>query len=105
MNKLVNIELDKTRHIYFGFKAQGITEKMLGIKSFLKYDGENMSISDIGIILYAGLVWEDSDLTLEKVIDLVDQHSDTVTIINATSQAIQNAMSNGKEEENTEKNV
>ena len=107
MKELVNIKLDKTRHIFFGLRAQKMTEKMLGIKSFLGYmnttKGE-IGANEMSTILYAGLLWEDNDITLDSVIDLVDEHSNIITVIEAIGKAIQIAMSNDKEEK-PEKNV
>lgn len=69
------ITLDKTRNFRYGMKALSLIEKSLNIKSIGKLDFENLSMEETATLIWAGLVHEDKDLTVDKVMELVDEHS------------------------------
>lgn len=67
-------ELDKARNVRFNMKALALIEKKLNIK-MSKLTEDNIGINEIAVILWAGLQHEDPNLTPEKVMDLIDEHS------------------------------
>jgi len=95
------IKLDKSRNFRYGMKAISLIEKKLK-KPISKIDMDNLTMEDAAIMLWAGLVHEDKDLTPEKVMDLVDEYSDIQTVLQAMGEAFQGAFGNkkGYEEKN-----
>lgn len=67
--KMVKVELDKERNLYFSLNSLEIIEELTG-KTIDKL-GEGMSISMLKAVVYAGLIHEDKDLTPEMVGELV----------------------------------
>ncbi len=67
--KIIAINLDKERHIKFDLNAFEIIENLTG-KSVAEI-GQDMKMSTLKVLLYAGLKWEDKDLTAEYVGTLV----------------------------------
>lgn len=67
-------ELDKARNLKFNMKALALIEKKLNIK-IGQIEQSGIGINEIAVILWAGLQHEDASLTIEKVMDLVDEHS------------------------------
>ena len=64
------LELDRPRKLKFGFKAIRLIREHFGEKDIS--DLLNMKVDEMPIIAWAGLVHEDTDLTVEKVEDLLD---------------------------------
>jgi hypothetical protein len=94
------IQLDKSRNFRYGMKAISLIEKKLN-KPVSQIDTDNLTMEDTTVMIWAGLVHEDKDLTPEKVMDLVDEHSDIQTVINAMGEAFQGAFGvKGEEEKN-----
>ena len=87
------IQLDKMRNFRYGMKAISLIEKKFG-KSVSKIDMENLTMEDAAVMIWAGLVHEDKDLTPEKVMDLVDEYSDVQTVLTAMGEAFQGAFGN-----------
>ena len=87
------IQLDKMRNFRYGMKAISLIEKKLG-KPIGKIDLENLTMEDAAVMIWAGLVHEDKDLTPEKVMDLVDEYSDVQTALTAMGEAFQGAFGN-----------
>lgn len=69
MNKLTVINLDKERHLKFDLNALVLIEELSGIN--LAELGEKVSMKLMKVILYAGLKWEDKDLTPDEVGSLI----------------------------------
>lgn len=67
-------QLDKARNLRFNMKALALIEKKLNTK-VSKLNEENIGINEIAVILWAGLQHEDPQLTVDKVMDLVDEYS------------------------------
>ena len=70
------IKLDKMRNIVLGFKAMQEFKNITG-KSLTKLDfeDENLEVETIvPVVFYAGLKHEDKELTLEKTVELLDEH-------------------------------
>ena len=73
----VPVMLDKERHLKFGFGAMIALEDLTG-KTFFEIiqdlqDLENVKVSKIRDIMWAALIHEDKELTLEQTIDILDQ--------------------------------
>jgi hypothetical protein len=73
----VPITLDKQRNLKFGFRAMIALEDLTG-KTFFEIiqdlqDLENVKISKIRDIIWAALIHEDKELTLEQTTDILDQ--------------------------------
>lgn len=91
MKKFVSIELDKTRNLRFGMTALMKIEEKLG-RPFSQIDFEHeLQYKDLAIILWAGLVHEDSTLTFDKVAELIDDYSDIQTAMQKMGEAMQEA--------------
>lgn len=71
------VKLDKNRNILLGFKALQEFKNITG-KSLTKINFEDENSFDIEeivpAIFYSGLKHEDRELTLDKVISLIDEH-------------------------------
>lgn len=71
--KVVTINLDKERHLRFNLNALILVEELTGSKlSELADQKDGLSLKFLRALLYAGLKWEDKDLTEEEVGELVD---------------------------------
>lgn len=81
------IKLDKVRNFKYGMKAISLIEKKFK-KPISQIDMDNLTMEETAIIIWAGLYHEDDNLTPDKVMDLVDEHSDFVTIIDEMSKAL-----------------
>lgn len=89
------IKLDKVRNFRYGMKALHLIEKSLGV-SVNNLDLNDLTMEQCATIMWAGLFHEDKDLTPEKVMDLVDEHSSLVEAIQDMSKAFEAAFSGGK---------
>lgn len=90
------IQLDKMRNFRYGMKALHLIEKTLNCK-IGKLDFEDLSQYQIAVIVWAGLAHEDSKLTPDGVMDLIDEHSNIADVAQVMSQAIQDSFSSGSE--------
>lgn len=99
------IQLDKTRNLRFGMRANKLIEKTLNIKSVTRLfkEDEEISTEEIATIIWAGLAHEDATLTPDDVIDLIDDHSSFTKIMPIVMQAFAEAFTDGVE--NNSKNV
>ncbi len=71
---LIPIKLDRQRNLLFGFGALQLFKSIHG-KSLMKIDFEEEDMEDImPLMIYVGLKHEDSDLTQEKTVELIDEH-------------------------------
>jgi len=68
------IELDKMRNLRYGMKAISLVEKKFG-QPIAKIDMDNLTMEDSATLIWAGLAHEDPDITPDKVMDLIDDHS------------------------------
>lgn len=94
------IQLDKVRNFRYGMKAVSLIEKSLG-KNVSKLDFDNLTMEDTATIIWAGLVHEDKELTPEKVMELIDDHSDIQSAIEIMGKAFNEAFgSKGKKGKN-----
>lgn len=98
------IVLDKSRNMRLGMKAISLVEKKLK-KPMTKLDMDNLTMEDMATIIWAGLFHEDKSLTVDKVMDLIDEHSNIRVVMQAVGEAISQAFGNSEEsEESLEKN-
>lgn len=81
------IQLDKMRNFRYGMKAISLMEKKLG-KPAAKINFEEMTMEEIATVVWAGLVHEDLELSPDKVMELIDDHSDITTVITAAGEAL-----------------
>ena len=88
MSQYVPIELDKTRNLRIGFKAASIIEESFN-KPLSAIDFEELTIKELATLIYAGLIHEDKELSVEKVIDLIDEHSNLTEISEKLGKAIE----------------
>jgi hypothetical protein len=84
------IELDKVRNFRYGMKAVSLIEKSLG-KSVSKLDFDNLTMEDTATIMWAGLVHEDKELTPDKVMNLIDDHSNIQSAVEIMGKAFDEA--------------
>lgn len=82
------LKLDKERALRFGFKSLALIKDQFGIKSLDKLI--SIEVDEIPAVVYAGLKWKDEDLTIEKVVDLLDDAiPEKYTIIGITTLVLQ----------------
>lgn len=91
------IKLDKSRNFKYGMKAISLIEKKFK-KPIGKIDYENLTMEEAAILIWAGLVHEDNNLTPEKVMDLVDEYSNFREVIAEMMEAINKAFGLDEEE-------
>lgn len=87
----VPIQLDKVRNLRFGMKALSKIEDVLG-KPLAKIDMNAMTQRELATFIWAGLEHEDTSLTPESVMDLIDDYSDIQTVAGVLGKAIQEGM-------------
>lgn len=88
MIPFVTIALDKPRRLRYGMGASIEFEQLTGVKMTAIGEDE-MSMDTIAKLLYAGLKHEDKNLTVAKVVDLVDNHAESITsVIEKITEAI-----------------
>lgn len=63
----VAVELDRTRHLRFDFNAAANFEAVTGKNMFQGGTLGSLSATDMRAFLWACLVWEDAELTLDNV--------------------------------------
>lgn len=86
------IQLDKIRNFRYGMKAFSLIEKTLELKSISHLDFDNMSMTETATIIWAGLVHEDANLTVDKVIDLVDEYSSIMEVAEVMAKAMNESL-------------
>ncbi|MCW6094547.1 hypothetical protein LAV60_15355 [Clostridium sporogenes] len=73
MKKIIVINLDKERHLRYNLNALILAEKTTGKKlTELGKEKDTFDLEFLRGMLYAGLKWEDKELTLEEVGDFID---------------------------------
>lgn len=98
------IVLDKARNMRLGMKAISLVEKKLK-KPIAKLDMDNLTMEDMATIIWAGLFHEDKSLNVDKVMDLIDEHSNIRDVMTAVGEAISQAFGDSEESgESPEKN-
>jgi len=82
----IAIVLDKERHLKFGIRAMRAFEKETG-KNLLKAQTTELTATEISVLLWACLLHEDKELTLDTAIDLIDKHSNLGDIAKKLAEA------------------
>jgi len=95
----VEIKLDKTRNLKYGMRALDRVEKKLKRK-ISQIDMNNLSMEETATFIWAGLVHEDKELTVEKVMDLVDEYSNLNEVSLKLAEAMNLAFNNGEQPKN-----
>lgn len=95
------IELDKTRNLRYGMRALSMAEDQMG-KPIMQMDLNNLTIKEIAILIWCGLVHEDNNLDVDKVMDMIDEYSDLQTVIKTVGKALTEAFV-GKNPKNGQK--
>jgi hypothetical protein len=65
------LNLDRPRKLKFGFKADRLLTEKYGDKEV--WDLEKLALQEFVFFSWVGLVWEDKNLTVEKVEELLDE--------------------------------
>ena len=94
MKKGVTIILDRPRTLRYGLNALAKVEDITG-QNIMGLDLNNVSIKDLLAIIYAGLYHEDKELTVEKVGDLIDEHSNITEVAEKLGEAFTEAFGKG----------
>lgn len=95
----VKVKLDKLRKLKYGFNAFVEMEEALG-KPVTDLGKDSVSFKDIRVMLWAGLLHDDPDISLEEVGDLVDDADSLSDVAEKITEGI--ALALGTEEEDTE---
>lgn len=75
------LNLDKPRKLKYGFRALGLIREKYGEKTELT-DVMEIDSDEMPFFAWAGLAWEDTKLTPEKVEDLIEEKiGETYTIM------------------------
>lgn len=93
------IQLDKSRNFRYGMKALSLIEKKFKT-NIAKIDMDNLTIEETATMIWAGLVHEDRDLTVEKVMDIIDEHSTIGKVLAEMGKAMSDAFGGDKDEKN-----
>ena len=70
-----------------------------------KVDMDNLTMEDSATIIWAGLCHEDSELTPDKVMDLIDDHSSLQDVMTAVGEAMTEAFGDSSEEDQAKKKM
>lgn len=81
--KNYTINLDRERNFHYGVKAIGTIEQNLSM-NITNLDVSKFTMNDAVMTIWAGLVHEDEELTLNNVFNLVD---DATVFVNALEKA------------------
>jgi hypothetical protein len=76
-------------------KALHLVEKTLGIK-VSKLDMEELSLYETAVFIWAGLTHEDTSLDPEKVMDIIDEHSNMPHVMEKVGEALEEAFGAAK---------
>lgn len=85
------IELDKVRNLKYEYEDLSLAEETLdmSINEILdKAQRGKMRIKEIFTLLWAGLVHEDNQLTVKKLMQIVNEYSDIDTISEKIGEAL-----------------
>jgi len=98
----ITIVLDKPRHLRFGMGAMVEFEQLTGQK-ILTLDLENIGITDAAYLLLSGLRHEDKELTLEKMLAIIDDNIEPdglMELIEPAMKALYKAFDTGEQPKN-----
>ena len=96
LDKLVTVKLDKERHMRLSLKGMIEYGKHTNQNLLKGFNFKDMSLEEVGTLLWACLIHEDKELTLDDVLCLVDiGNLDTVMV--ALADCVNQAMAEKKE--------
>lgn len=85
--KNYSIKLDRERNFKYGVKSISLIERNLNTP-IAKFDISNLTIYDTAVFIWAGLIHEDPELTPDMVLDLIDDHSELLTVTEIATKAM-----------------
>jgi hypothetical protein len=94
----VPIKLDKPRNFKFSMKVISNIEEQFG-KQLMEIPGMGngqLTMKNYATVMCEGLKHEDPDLTPDKVMDLIDEYSDIMTVSEAMWKALNGVLSGDK---------
>lgn len=81
------LDLDKPRELRFGFKASRMIRQRFGERSLDSL--LNIKWDEVPVLVWAGLKWDDKQLTVEQVEDLLDDAiPEKYTILEVTNTTL-----------------
>jgi len=89
--KAVTVKLDKQRKLKYTFNAFCELEEALG-RPLASIKGNEFKMKDLRALVWAGLLHETPELTLEEAGDLIDQAESIEDVANAVSEAVELAL-------------
>jgi hypothetical protein len=81
------LKLDKEYEFRLTNKAGFIFEEVAG-KSFTEFS-QGMGVKDMNLLVYAGLKCIDKEMTVDKTVDLIDEHIDFEELANIITKAME----------------
>lgn len=82
------LDLDKPRELRYGFKALRMIRQKFGDRNLDQL--QNIKMDEIPSLAWAGLKWQESGLTVERVEDLLDEAiPKTYTIMAVTTMILE----------------
>lgn len=84
------LNLDKPRRLKFGFRASRLMREQFGGKDLDAVS--DMNVDEFPKIAWCGLVWEDKDLTMERVEELLDEKIPSEYTVTSVIEMIGNAI-------------
>jgi len=90
-NKAVAIKLDKQRKLKFTFNAFCELEEALG-RPLSELQEKGFKMKDLRALVWAGLLHESPDLTIEEVGNLIDEAESLEEVTNAVVKAVEAAL-------------
>jgi hypothetical protein len=88
---LVPIKLDKDRNFKYGMRALDLAEKKIG-KPIIGLDLQSLTMYQMAALVWCGLYHEDKNLTIERVMDIIDENSSVTAIMNIVGPALNEAL-------------
>lgn len=92
------IVLDKPRNFRFGMKAMSFIEKSFG-KKITKIDFDDLTIEQTVTVLLAGFEHEDKELTVDKLMDIIDEHSSMDKVMAILAEALTDSFGSSEDEQ------
>lgn len=95
------VELDKVRNLRYGMKAISLIEKKFKCP-VMKIEGittGELTMENYATIIWAGLAHEDKNLTPDKVMDLIDEHSSLKKVSKVMWEAFNDSFADDEEKQ------
>ena len=89
---MVTIQLDKDRNLFYGMRALRKIQEVTGKNPYGADFWNNLDAQSVSTVLWAGLLHEDSSLSIEQVEELIDTYADLQTAFSRMAEALQSAM-------------